>query len=291
MTATTATGAPAASTTTTTGTTPAGPCGWAGAAPQTYEHVIWIWMENHTWPQVLGDRAAAPYEVSLASQCATATAYRNVGSPSLPNYIGATSGATQGITDDASPSSHPLTVDNLFRQVRAAGGSERSYQEDMGQPCQLAPGGQYAVKHNPAAYYVGPAGDDRAACRADDVAFGAWPGALQGHLPTFAFITPNLCHDTHDCSVATGDAWLAQEVPKILGSTVYRAGRTAVIVVWDENSPMPNIVIGPAVRPGTVVTQPFDHFALLRTTEEMLALPGRLGAAAGAPSLRVPFNL
>jgi phospholipase C len=248
-------------------------------------------MENHTWPQILGNRAAAPYEVGLAAQCATATAYHDVGSPSLPNYIAATSGATQGITDDASPASHPLTVDNLFRQVRAAGGTERSYQEGMGRPCQLAPGGQYAVKHNPAAYYVGPAGSDRAACRADDVSFDTWAGDLDGHLPTFAFITPNLCHDTHDCAVATGDAWLAQEVPKILGSTAYRAGRTAIFVVWDENTPMPNIVIGPAVPPGRVVTQTFDHYGLLRTTEELLALPGRLGATGAAASLRVPFNL
>jgi hypothetical protein len=286
------TAAPSTTAPSTTAALPAGgACGWAASPPATYQHVIWIWMENHTWPQVLGDATAAPYEVSLAAQCATATGYRNVGSPSLPNYIGATSGATQGISDDASPSSHPLTVDNLFRQVRATGGSERSYQEDMGQPCQLAPGGQYAVKHNPAAYYVGPTGADRVACQADDVAFGAWAGDLQSHLPTFAFITPNLCHDTHDCSVATGDAWLAQELPKILGSSVYRAGRTAVFVIWDEDSPMPNFVIGPSVHPGTVVTQAFDHYAVLRTTEELLGLPGRLGVAGAAPSLRVPFNL
>jgi hypothetical protein len=249
-------------------------------------------MENHTWRQVLGSPSAAPFEASLASQCATATDYHTVGSPSLPNYIGATSGATQGIGDDDGPSSHPLTVDNLFRQVRAAGGTERSYEEDMSQSCQLGSSGNYAVKHNPAAYYLGPGGQDRAACQADDVPFGTWTTDLStGRLPTFAFITPNLCHDTHDCSVATGDAWLAHELPRILATPVYRMGKTAVVVVWDEESPVANIVIGPAVRPGTVVKQPFDHFALLRTTEEMLGLPGRLGGAAGAPSLRGPFNL
>ena len=291
------TSAPTATTTagTTDGAAPAtssAPCGWAAAPPAIYQHVIWIWMENHTWPQVIGDRAAAPYEASLAALCATGTDDRTVGSPSLPNYIGATSGATQGITDDGAPASHPLTVDNLFRQVRAAGGTERSYEEDMARPCQLAPDGGYAVKHNPAAYYLGPAGEDRAACRADDVGFDAWSSDLRaGRLPTFAFITPNLCHDTHDCSVATGDAWLAQELPPLLASPVYREGRTAIVVMWDEDSPVPNIVIGPGVHPGTVVRQPFDHFALLRTTEELLGLPGRLGAAAAAPSLRALFNL
>ncbi len=269
-----------------------GPCGWAAAPPARYQHVIWIWMENHSWPQVLGDRAAAPYEVSLAAQCATATAYRDVGSPSLPNYIGATSGGTQGMSDDASPPSHPLTVDNLFRQVRAAGGTERSYQEDMTQPCQASAGGRYAVKHNPAAYYVGPNGEDRVACQADDVPFPQLAADLgAGNLPTFAFVTPNLCHDTHDCPVATGDAWLAGELPSILTSPVYRQGTTAILVVWDEYSPVPNLMIGPAVHPGTVVSQPFDHFAVLGATEELLGLPGRLGAAAQAPSLRALFNL
>lgn len=268
------------------------PCGWRAPPAGTYQHVVWIWMENHTRSQVLGDPQAAPYEVSLAAQCATATAYRNIGSPSLPNYIGATSGATQGIGDDAPPASHPLTVDNLFRQVRTAGGSERSYQEAMAAPCQLMSAGRYAVKHNPAAYYVGPGGQDRAACQADDVPviqLGA--DLVGGHLPTFSFVTPDLCHDTHDCSVSTGDAWLAAELPPILTSPAYRAGSTVVFVVWDEYTPLPVLVLAPSVRPGTTVTVGFDHYALLRTTEELLGLPGRLGATAGATDLRPLFDI
>ena len=77
-------------------------------------------MENHTVDQVIGS-GDAPYETGLAAQCGTAADYAEVGSPSLPNYIGATSGDIQGIQDDASPSTHRLDVDNLFRQVRAAG--------------------------------------------------------------------------------------------------------------------------------------------------------------------------
>ncbi|HEX3540943.1 MAG TPA: alkaline phosphatase family protein [Acidimicrobiales bacterium] len=285
-----ATTLPTKTTATTLAPAGAAPCGWAPSPPATYQHVIWIWMENHTWPQVLGDARAAPYEVALAGRCGTATNYRSVGSPSLPNYIGATSGSAQGIGDDADPASHPLAVDNLFRQVRTAGGTERSYQEAMSPPCQQSSGGEYAVKHNPAAYYVG--GQDRAACQADDVPLTQLaPDLASGRLPTFAFITPNLCHDTHDCSVATGDAWLSGFLPSLLTSATYRAGATAIILVWDEESPMPNVMIGPAVHPGTVSSARFDHFALLRTTEEMLGLPGRLGSAAAAPSLRAPFNL
>jgi phospholipase C len=242
-------------------------------------------MENHTAAQVIGS-SAAPYETTLAHQCGTATSYAAVGSPSLPNYIGATSGSTWGIGDDGPPSAHPLTVDNLFRQVRATGRAERSYEEGMPGPCSLAAADSYAVKHNPAAYYAG--GDDRAACQADDVTLGsADAGALArdltaGTLPAFAFITPDLCDDTHDCPVAAGDRWLSEWVPRIVSSPAYAAGTTALFIVWDEPTPMPFIVVSPSTPTGTVAPERFDHYSLLRTTEELLALPLLEGAKTAA---------
>ena len=88
-----------------------------------------------------------------------------------------------------------------------------------------------------------------------------------------------------------GDAFLAQRIGRILDSPTYRAGRTAVIVAWDEDSPMPNIVISPSTKPGTRVGDRVDHYSLLRTTEEMLGLQTFLGAAATTPSMRPLFNL
>jgi hypothetical protein len=258
------------------------PCGTVVIPTPTYQHVIWIWMENHTASQVLG-AAAAPYTTALARRCGRAAHYASVGSPSLPNYLGATSGATHGIGDDNPPASHPLAVANLFAQVRASGQTERSFEESMRSPCQLQADGAYAVKHNPAPYYVGPG--DRAACVHDDVPLGrTTAGTLrrdleQGTLPAFSFITPNLCSDTHDCAVRVGDRWLSQWMPVILGSAAYRQGRTVVFVVWDEPTPMPLVVISPRTTPGTVAGPSFSHYALLRTTEELLGLSSRLGAS------------
>jgi len=131
-----------------------------------------------------------------------------------------------------------------------------------------------------------------AACQADDLLFTAFQHDLQSdQFPTFAFITPNGCHDTHDCSVATGDAWLAGMLPAVLAGPAYRSGTTAVMVIWDEPTPMADLIIGPSVRPGTVVATPVDHYSLLRTTEERLGISTPLGAAATAPSLRIPFGL
>src|SRR5438094_8083360 len=106
----------------TTAAAPGHPCGAMTPPPPRYDHVIWIWMENHRRDQVVGS-PDAPFATSLAGACGSATDYRTVGRPSLPNYLAATSGGTHGVQDDAPPSDHPIDADNLFRQVRRSGGS------------------------------------------------------------------------------------------------------------------------------------------------------------------------
>lgn len=257
------------------------------------DHVIWIWMENHSAASVFG-RPDAPYENKLRELCGSSSTYRAVGSPSLPNYLAATSGDTHGITDDRPPAAHPINADNLFRQARATGRSSRSYEESMTAPCQLSSSGRYAVKHNPAAYYADS--NDRTACDIDNVALGdPSSGALatdldRNGLGAFSMITPDTCDDIHDCPVATGDAWLGTWVPRILDSPAYRAGRTVVFVVWDEPTPMPLLVIGPTVPAGSEPAAIFDHYSLLRTTEELLGLP-LLANAATAASMVSSFRL
>ena len=43
----------------------AGSCGTTATAP-TYTHVIWIWMENHSLGDIIGNTSQAPYLNSLA---------------------------------------------------------------------------------------------------------------------------------------------------------------------------------------------------------------------------------
>jgi phospholipase C len=257
--------------------------------------VIWIWMENKQRDDVIGN-PAAPFETALAEACGTARQYSAVASPSLPNYLAATAGRTFGVTDDAPPAEHSFSADNLFRQVRARGLDARSYQEDMPGRCVLDQrAGLYAVKHNPAAYYNG--GDDRAACRRDNLplgttADGPFVSALDaGRLPAFSFVTPNLCNDSHDCPVKRADVWLAAWLGRIVTSRSYRSQDTAVFVVWDEPGVVPNLVISPSTPPGTATDVPFDHYSLLRTTEDMLGIGDHLGRAATARSMRAVFRL
>jgi hypothetical protein len=114
-------------------------------------------------------------------------------------------------------------------------------------------------------------------------------------LPAFAFVTPNLCNDMHDCSVSTGDAWLKSWLPKIFSSAAYSRGRTAVVVTFDEDDDtggnlVSTIVVAPSVPAGTTSEQAFDHYSLLRTTEEMLGL-GQIGNAVTATSMRSAFHV
>ncbi len=243
--------------------------------------------ENRTWDQVGGvGFGDLPWLSQLAAGCSVYTGWRetNPEQNSLTQYIGLTSGVDNPATvDDCQPSGRcRSTDDNIFRQVRTAGGTARTYVEGASEPCS-AKGN--AAKHVPALYYQG--GDDPAHC-ADEVR----PLAEldPDHLPTYAMIVPDLCHDGHDCGNDTVDAWLADHLGPMLGGADYRAGTTAVFVLWDEDRPVPNLVIAPTATASQLSLGGAGHAAALRTMEELLGLP-LLAGAAEAPSLRASANI
>jgi phospholipase C len=257
--------------------------------------VIWIWMENRTYASVLGNGTAAPNLSSYAGKCGLATQYYATTHPSLPNYLAATSGSTGGVTSDCGPAQCPQKRTSLFAQIQRAGKAWRGFDETMPHNCDLASAGRYAARHNPAVYFT----PIRSFCKTHDVPMGASKGAFatalaQRTLPAFSFVTPDLCHDGHDCSTSTADSWLGSWLARITSSAAYHAGNTAVFVTWDEgvgsNQRIATVVVAPTVPRGTRVAVHFTHYSLLRTTEELLGLP-RLGAAATARSMRTAFHL
>jgi hypothetical protein len=240
-------------------------------------------MENHSYSEIIGS-ANAPYINGLAGQCGLATNYFAISHPSLPNYIALTSGSTQGITDDNPPSSHPLNVSSVFSQLDP--GNWRSLEESMPSNCDQSNSGEYAVRHNPAAYYT-----NLSDCTSLDIPLSSPPDLSA----KFTFVTPNLIDDMHDGTVQQGDTWLSTFVPSVLSSSQYQAGKTAVFITWDEDdgtsgNHVATLVIAPSVTPGTQSATSFNHYSLLRTTEEGLGL-ALLGNAATATSMRSAFNL
>jgi phosphatidylinositol-3-phosphatase len=257
-----------------------------------YRHAIVIVMENKSYDAVIGS-SDAPFFNRLATQCGVATNYHGVAHPSLPNYIALTSGSTHGITDNEPPSVHPLRGASLYTQVRATKREWRNYEESAPGNCALASSGRYAVKHDPAPYYV----QARKDCARWDVPLGSvGRGSLSraiatDSLPAFALVTPDLCSDTHDCPVATGDQWLAAWIPPLLRSRAYRSGTTAIFVVWDEDdggdsNHVPMLAVAPSIAAGTRAPARFDHYSLLRTTEQILGIRTYLGNASRAASMR-----
>lgn len=273
------------------------PCSGTPTPPAGQRLVIWIFMENKESASIVGSRNA-PYINTLATECGLATNYQAVTHPSLPNYLAATGGSTAGVHSDCSPGDCPVRGRSIFQQLQDAGQSWRSYEESMPSNCAQSSTDGYATKHNPAAYYTAI----RERCRQWDVPLGSpQTGPLatalrDGTLPAFSFVTPNICHDMHDCSVSTGDRWLREWIPLITGMPDYRSGRTVVFLTWDEaeggsdSNHVACLVLAASVPMGLRVGDDFGHYSLLRTTEELLSLP-LLGKAASARSMRAAFHL
>ena len=102
-----------------------------------------------------------------------------------------------------------------------------------------------AAKHIPALYLWGA--DDRAHC-AEQVR--PLTDLHVDALPNFAFVTPTLCNDGHDCPNATVDAWAHDHIQPVIDSAAYRAGHVAVFVWYDEDHPVSNLWITPTATAG-----------------------------------------
>ena len=124
------------------------------------------------------------------------------------------------------------------------------------------------MKHAPWPYFT----SERALCAANAPAVGSSGFLDPKHLPTLAYVSPDLCDDTHDCSVAEGDRYLQNLLTPILASPTYQSGKTAVLVTYDEYTPLPNVFMAKSVRKGTVGSK-VTHTTFLHTIEAMLGLP------------------
>jgi phosphatidylinositol-3-phosphatase len=269
------------------------PCGKRrGHAPKRYRHVIIIVMENHSYSAIDG---SSPYLNGLARQCGLATKDVAITHPSLPNYIALTSGDTRGISDDCTDCS--TNAPSIFQQVGPQGW--RAYEESMPSPGFKGGGsGDYAKKHNPAAYYTRIAkAYARNAVPLGTASNGALVSDLRkNRLRRYSFITPNLCNDEHDCDIATGDAWLRLWVSKIVRSAAYRKGGTALFITYDEgegsDQRVYTVVVSPYTKPATVSAARFSHYSLLKTAEGMLGVRCLAHACqAGTLSMRRSFGL
>ena len=249
-------------------------------------------MENAEYGSVLG-APGGEFITHLAHQYALATQDYAITHPSLPNYLALTGGSTHGITSDCT--SCRVAGSGLAGQLIAHHISWQAYLEDYPGACFGGPSaGGYAKKHDPFLYYRALAG--AASCH-HLLPFTALHAAIATrHLPRFTWITPNLCHDMHDCSLHTGSSFLQGLVPGLLRAL---GPHGLLFLTWDEGSSDDGccrlargghvvlIVAGGDARRHASLSTPVDHYSVLQTIEDVLGLRRLGGAACGCtPSLQ-----
>ncbi|HEY1422310.1 MAG TPA: alkaline phosphatase family protein [Candidatus Acidoferrum sp.] len=162
----------------------------------------------------------------------------------------------------------------------------------------------YAAKHNPFVYFRSVQEHHLDRVVGFSGAHGLFADLESGDLPNFSFIAPNQCNDQHgranggtQCDfdpndngtlvglnpalMSVGDQALSVLVRAIKSSRVWKEGRTAIVVLWDEDdysiAPTNNRVLtvveknyGPQ---GLRSNQFYTHFSLLRSIESGFGLP------------------
>jgi hypothetical protein len=269
-----------------------------------HSHVVTIVMENKDAADVLGPHGM-PYVRRLARRYGLATASYAVTHPSLPNYLALVSGSTLGVTSDCTSCQTGAT--SIADELEARHAGWRAYMEGMPRACftgASSPAG-YAKKHDPFMYFDRVARDP-SRCHHVVPLSRLDADLRRDALPAYAWISPGLCHDTHDCSNAVGDRFLAKLVPAVLRAL---GPHGFLVLTWDEGTGdagccggshgghIATVVAGPDVRPGARMATPVDHYGVLRTVQDALGLPplrasgdprhGRLDALFATPPRRL----
>ena len=149
----------------------------------------------------------------------------------------------------------------------------------------------YAKKHDPFVYYRALVRDP-AMCGSVVPFTQLTADERAGEAAGSRWITPNLCHDMHDCDPAFGDRFLAAAVPPLLRAL---GPRGLLILTWDEGIERRRLLqssrrAGTSSRSspdspreaGRAANAGVDHYGVLRTVENALGLGaarGRGGAA------------
>lgn len=272
-------------------------------APVQWKHVILLMFENESYGSVIGN-ASAPYITNLANKCGTAQNWKDgnytvTGGtdgnyPSKPSYATLTSGlspSVTGIRDDTY--STTTTVDNIFNRLNQIGKSTKSYQSGGAASCAVSNfNGAY---HDAMRYYTNLGGQSSSPstyCNTHDVPISTLMTDINnGTLPAFSLLLPTNDQNMHNNGVASGDAYAKTLIDPILDSAQYKTGDTAIFFLWDEDTPIPNVLIAPSIASGSMATvpatgNPLTHFSFTRTTQEMLGVPEPfIGVSGQAPSL------
>lgn len=280
------------------------------AETKQFKHVFTIMMENTGIEALLGNPNAPWINQALVTN-GVAGNYYGVTHPSQPNYIAATSGALNGVTDD-----NDITVDvpNIVDQLESHHKTWKAYMQSLSlctTKLDHACGNQlYERKHNPFVSYTDV--QTNAARMANIVDLSQLSTDLANNtVPNYVWISPDQCNDMHgrggggpsdpcDFSqvqslIAAGDSFLHATVSQIMASRVWKDD-SVIFITWDESDFTGTGFNGfdddrgccdsvAGQGGGHVLTlvitreggarasfTPYNHYSLLQTTEDILRL-------------------
>ncbi|HKM86878.1 MAG TPA: alkaline phosphatase family protein [Terriglobales bacterium] len=202
--------------------------GFAQTLP-TFKHVFIVLEENHSYSSVIG-KSTMPYLNSLADTYGLATQYYANTHPSNGNYFMLTTG-------EISPAMNPdgaVTADNVVRHLLVAGKTWIAYEENLPYAGYVKPDVGLYTRHHCPLSYLSDVIDSKSQIL-NLVPFTQFATDLaSGNLPDYSFITPNLCDDAHNCSLATADAWLQKNIGPLIQSSTFQDGGL-LIITFDES--------------------------------------------------------
>jgi len=199
------------------------------------KHVVIQINENQSFADTFS-MSNAPYMTGLIQQYgAIVTNFYANTHPSIGNYFELLTGQILTNDDSKTPSNFPISIDNLIRQINAAGYTWKAYCESI--PSVGYTGGnagEYAVRHCAIPYLTDV--QNNAAQRQNLVDFPQFSKDLRNNqLPTFSFIIPNLINDVHDSDIPTGDNWIKNNMAQLFNSPTFYED-TVYIFTWDESA-------------------------------------------------------
>ncbi|MGB2889364.1 MAG: alkaline phosphatase family protein [Candidatus Acidiferrales bacterium] len=256
-----------------------------------FGHIFIVLEENANYSDVIGS-SLMPYLNSLATQYGLATQYFADTHPSIGNYFMLTTGQILTNDDSQTPSSFPVSVDNIVRELLAAGKTWKSYCEDL--PSVGYTGGDtgnYAVRHCPLPYMTDV--QNSSTQKLNLVPFTQFATDLNNkQLPNFSFITPNLCNDAHDCGLDVADGWLQTNIDPLVKSALFQKDGLLIIAFDESGSDNTNgggqvaaVIVSPFAKSGFQSTTLYQHESVLRLMLEGLGVKTLPGAAATAPAM------
>lgn len=266
-----------------------------------FDHIVIIVLENREYNSIF-DSESMPYLNRLAAENTLLSQYYGIRHPSLPNYLALIGGDTFGIDSDCTR----CTIDapTLPDQLEKHGLTWKGYMEDMPSACFTGSSHeQYAKRHNPFVYFD-PIRLDAPRCESSVVPLSGLLADLEsGSLPNYAFISPDVCNDSHDCGLEVADSFLSAWVPRILSYPGMQKNGLLVIT-FDEGTTEKSccgletggghvltVLISPHARQGYTDTSPYNHYALLKTIAAAWSLqaPG-LAGEADVPVIQAPWK-